>query len=678
MEIKKTACPYDCPDCCGLLVTVENGRAVKVAGDPDHPFTRGTLCPKMAHYERTVHSPKRLTTPLKRVGKKGEGKFIPISWQEAIDTIASRWQEIIRQDGAEAILPYSYAGTMGTLQYSAGHALFFALGATSLERTICAPAKAHGYRALMGRTLPTAPQEAQYSDYIVLWSISMLATDIHFKHDVDIARKQGAKVVCIDTYATKTAKWADEFIRVKPGTDGALALGMLHIINRDRLADDGFIARYVQGWQELKENILPNYTPDKAAAITGIEAGRIERFAHAFARARAPFIRLGSGQSRYGNGAMTSRLITCLPAVVGAYSKKGGGLLTSAAGSNAFDKDIIRRPDMEKNGVRHINMIKLGDVLTDEKLQPAIKSLYVYSSNPACTAPEQDKVMAGLAREDLFTVVHERFMTDTARFADIVLPATSSLEHEDIYYSYGQYVIQRGQQLIPPVGESKSNWQVTQLLAEAMGLTDKLFRQDEIDLVNHFMESTKTSWPLPVDLTALSQGEPAALPLPENYKLDFKTPSGKIEILNPEMEPALPDYFPPHYAQDSGEFILINSPDPRILDSSFNEREELTRSGIMVLQLNPDDASRLNLQTGDHVLAENAQGSAEFVVKISPEIAPLTAVSEGVWWQEYTPRGNTNRLTAARTTDKAAGSTFYDVRINLRPLHKKLDNNPKA
>ena len=668
MEIKKSACPYDCPDCCGLVVTVDKGKALKVEGDTEHPFTRGTLCPKMAHYERTVHSAKRLTTPLKRVGKKGEGKFQPISWDEAIAEIAARWQEIIASDGAEAILPYSYAGTMGTIQYSAGHALFYALGASSLDRTICAPAKGYGYRALMGGTLPTAPQEAQHSDLIILWSISMLATDIHFKHDVDIARKNGAKVICIDTYETKTAQYADEFIRVKPGTDGALALGLLHIIARDKLADEEFIAAFVQGWQELQAEVLPYYTPETVAEITGVGVNIIEAFAHELSNARAPFIRLGSGQSRYGNGAMTSRLITCLPAVLGTYARKGGGMLTSASGSHAFDKDIIRRPDMEKAGVRHINMIKLGEVLTDKNLQPQVKALYVYSSNPACTAPDQNKVMAGLMREDLFTVVHERFMTDTARFADIVLPATTSLEHEDIYYSYGQYVIQRGRQIIPPVGESKSNWQVTQTLAKAMGLTDDFFCQGEIDLVNHIMESTKTCWPLPVDLSKLKAGEPVELPLPQNYKLDFKTPSGKIEILNPKITPALPDYFPPHYASDGGEFILINSPDPRILDSSFNEREELTRSGVMVLQVNPADAARLNLRDGDKVMAENTYGSAEFSLKLSDRVAPGTAVSEGVWWQEYTACGNTNRLLPARTTDKAAGSTFYDARINLHSL----------
>lgn len=666
MSTYKSACPYDCPDCCGLLVTTENEKVIKVEGDPVHPFTRGTLCPKMAHYERTVHSSRRLLTPLKRVGEKSAGEFVPISWQEAIAEIASHWKNIIDQYGAEAILPYSYAGTMGTIQYSAGHALFFALGASSLDRTICAPAKADGYRSLMGGTLPTAPQEAQQSDYIILWSISMLATDIHFKHDVDIARKRGAKIVCVDTYATKTAQYADEFICVKPGSDGALALGMLHVLAQENLVDEEFIARYVQGWQELKVEVLPAYPPEKAAELTGLPAGQIEDFARSFAAARAPFIRLGSGQSRYGNGAMTSRLITCLPAVVGAYAKAGGGLLTSASGSHAFDKDIIRRPDMEKKGIRHINMIKLGDVLTDIDLQPPVKSLFVYSSNPACTAPDQNKVLAGLSREDLFTVVHERFMTDTARYADIVLPATTSLEHEDIYYSYGQYVVQRGKQIIPPVGESRSNWQVAQLLAEAMGVDDEFFRQSETELVEKFIASTDKAWPLPVDKEKLAEGEPVELPLPDAYKLNFKTPSGKIEILNPALERQLPDYLPPHLAEDKEEFILINSPDPRILDSSFNEREELTKGNIMVLMMNPADGQRQHLQDGDAVMAENTQGRAEFTVRLSERVQAGTVVSEGVWWREHTAAGNINLLTHQRTTDKAEGSTFYDVRVNLR------------
>lgn len=665
-EIKPSVCPYDCPDCCGLLITVEDGKAVCVAGDPEHAFTRGTLCPKMAHYERTVHSPKRIMTPLRRIGQKGEGRFSPIGWDEAIEEIARRWHGITKEYGAEAILPYSYAGTMGTIGYSAGHALFYALGATSLDRTICAPAKSRGYRDVMGATLPTAPQEAQHSDMIVLWSISMLATDIHFRHDIEMARKRGAKVYCIDTYRTKTADYADAFLCPRPGTDGALALAILHVLVRDGLADRAFLKEYVQGADELEQKVLPHYTPEAAAAITGVPAADIRAFAHAYGSARAPFIRLGSGQSRYVNGAMTSRLITCLPAFVGAYAKKGGGLLTSASGSHAFDKNIIRRPDLEQRGVRHINMCELGRALNDIDLTPPIKALYIYSSNPACTAPDQNQVLRGLQREDLFTVVHERFLTDTTRYADIVLPATTSLESEDLYYSYGHYTIQRARAVIPPVGESKSNWQTARLLAKAMHLTDPIFAKTEEDLVEALIASTKKAWPLPLTgeaLQRLRDCHPVDLPLPADYKLHFATPSGKIEIKNPRCQPPLPDYLPPH--KNSEPFHLINAPDMRILDSSFNERDELTRDGIMTLLIHPEDAAARGLQDGDPVRARNQRGHAHFTLKLSDCVNRGTLVTEGVWWQAYTKDGNTNRLTSMRLTDKDGGSTFYDVSIDI-------------
>lgn len=671
MEIRKSVCPYDCPDCCGLLIEMENGRAVKVAGDPDHPFTRGTLCPKMAHYERTVYSPLRILTPLRRTGKKGEGRFMPISWEEAISFITDQWKNIIRTNGAESILPYSYAGSMGTIQYSAGHAFFYDLGAASLERTICAPAKACGYQDVMGQTLPTDPQEAQKSDCIILWSISMLATNIHFKHDIDIARAHGAKVYCIDTYRTRTADYADHFIRIRPGTDGALALGMMHVIRRDGLADNAFIAQHVQGWERLCDKILPHYTLGKTADITGVSAATIEELAHAYATAHAPFIRLGSGQSRYGNGAMTSRLITCLPASVGAYAKPGGGLLTSASGSHALDKSIIRRPDKEKPGIRHINMCELGRVLNQKDPASLIKSLYVYSSNPACTAPDQMQVLRGLAREDLLTVVHERFLTDTARYADIVLPATTSLEHSDLYYSYGQYVLERSAAVIAPIGESKSNWQVFSLLAKAMNLPDSFYNQTEEELITALIESTGRFWPLPIDKKKLSAGIPVPLPLPPDYKLDFRTPSGKIEIENPRCQPSLPDYFPPHMNQDPESFSFVNSPDARILDSSFNERNDLLRRHTMELMMHPSDARRLQFIDGQQVQASNAQGRATFTLRITDRTAPGVLVSEGVWWKKHTADGNTNRLTTMRLTDQGGGSTFYDVRINIESAEKQ-------
>lgn len=664
MKIVPTACPYDCPDCCGLLVTVENGKAVKVAGDPAHPFTRGTLCPKMAHYERTVHHPGRLATPLRRTGKKGAGAFAPISWDEAVQEIAERFRAIRKAYGSEAILPYSYAGTMGAVQHNGYHAFFYRLGASNLLRTICAPAKSYGVQAVLGKSFITAPQEAQQSDCVVLWSLSMLATDIHFQHDVKIAKQRGAKIWCIDTYETPTmARTADEGVIMRPGTDGAFALGVLHILVRDHLTDTAFIERYVQGWDELKEKVLPRYTPEVVHELTGVPVERLEAFAHAYGTARAPFIRLGSGFSRYTNGAMAARLITCLPTAVGAFAKAGGGLLSSISSSHAIDRECVYHTDWKRAGTRDINMCELGSVLNDATLAPPVKALFVYSSNPAATAPDQTQVLKGLLREDLFTVVHERFLTDTARYADIVLPATSSLEVDDLYPSYGNYCLQRGRAVIPPVGESKSNWQVACLLAKAMGWDEPFFEQTDTDLVEQLIATTKRRWELPLDLEALRRGEPTPLPLPKDYKLDFRTPSGKIEIVNPQETPALPDFFPP--SGDDAAFFFVNAPDPRILDSSFNEREELTRSHTMELLMHPDDAARLHLTDGQRVTVENARGKAAFTLVITDRTQPGTVVSEGVWSHTVAKGPNTNAVTSQRLTDQAGGSTFYDVKVNV-------------
>ena len=661
MEIRKSVCPYDCPDCCGLLVQVDGNRVIAVKGDPSHNFTRGTLCPKMANYERTVYSDRRLLTPLRRTGKKGAGSFSPISWDEALAEITDRWKDIGKTYGYKAILPYSYAGTMGLIQYRGYHALFNALGASELDRTICAPAKAYGWSAVMGATLPTPPQDAQKSDFIILWSLSMLATNIHFKHDIDIARKNGAKIWCIDTYETKTAQYADHFIRIRPGTDGALALGILHILEKENLIDTDFIKNHVLGWQELSSQVLPRYTLSHTEEITGVPASQISALAHKYARSRAPFIRLGSGLSRYANGAMTVRLICCLPATVGAYGKIGGGMLTSAFGSKAFDKDIVAKSSFRKDQGRVINMCQLGDALLD-RTDPPIKAIYVYSSNPACTAPDQNRVIKGLLREDLFTVVHERFMTDTARYADIVLPATTSLEHDDIYYSYGHYNLQLGRAVIPPFGESRSNFQTACLLAKSMGLKQSFFLQSEEQLIEKIIKHN--IWPLPINEKELLSGNPVELPLSENYKMDFRTPSGRIEILNPREAPELPDFIPPN--GDDGEFWLINAPDPRILDSSFNEREELTRSDIMVLFMHPEDAGRLRLTDGQRVTAWNLRGQADFTLRITERTAPGHVVTEGVWWREHTKGCSVNVLTSQRLTDRAGGSTFYDVCVNIK------------
>lgn len=666
MKTYRSVCPYDCPDCCGLLVGVEQDTVIRVAGNPEHAFTRGTLCPKMVHYEKTIHSAERLRHPLKRVGLKGEGKFTQISWEEAIRTIANRWTRLIDQYGAESIMPYSFAGTMGIVQSTAGRPLFFKLGATTQEHTICSSAKRYGLSAVMGNSMETRPQEMQDSDLIILWSINSVVTNIHSYPDIQAAQKRGAQVWVIDTHVTPTAKWGDDVVIVKPGSDGALALGMLHVIERDGLMNEGFIRDHVSGYDELTDTILAQWTPENAASVTGVSADKIVSMAHLYANARAPFIRLGSGLSRYGNGAMTTRLISALPAVVGAWAVKGGGLLGGTNGGQFLPRDIALRSDFMKPDVRSVNMNQIGEALTELKENP-IRSLFVASSNPAITAPDQNKVIAGLKRKDLFTVVHERFMTDTAKYADIVLPATTSVEHDDIYYSYGHYTLQMGYQLISPIGESKSNWDVMRLLAEAMGEKDPVFsksaRQIALQMVEEATALTSEA------KEQLIYGRPYEVELPRDYKLNFKTESGRIELVSAGDEIPVPDYFEPYGGTE--EFWFINPPDIRILDSSFNEQFDFAKedkpSG-MVLYMNPTDAARKNLDDNTEVIVSNNRGEIKTLLRVSEGVSVGTVVSPGVWWLRNSSdeAASVNVLTTGRPADRAHGSVFYDVKVNVR------------
>ncbi len=665
-RVIRSVCPYDCPDTCGLLVHVENGQAVKVLGDPKHHFTRGTLCPKMVHYERTVHSPLRLTRPLLRNGSKGSGQFRPVDWDEAVDYIVSNWRRIIDRHGAEAILPFSYAGTMGILQRNAGHPFFHRLGASRLERTICSPAKDYGWKTVMGNTLTSHPDEVFHSDLIILWGINAVATNIHFLHGVKKAKQQGAAVWLIDTYETPTAKIADKVFLTRPGSDGALALGIMHVLAGEGLVDRGFIDKYVRGFSELSTEILPCYTPQAVSAITGLPASTIETMAREYAAARAPFIRLGSGLSRYGNGAMTVRTITCLPALVGAWSKPGGGLLASIATGSALDTAAVTREDFMAKPTRIINMNQLGDALTTAA-NPPIMSLYVYHSNPAAVVPDQNAVLTGLSREDLFTVVHERFMTDTAQYADVVLPATTSLEHSDIYRSYGHYGVQRAYPVIPPVGEAKSNWEVFSLLAKALGFKEPFFRQTADRLIDQLL-AKPAPWLASTDITRLKAGEVIELPLPYGYKMHFKTPSGKIEIYNPADNEPLPKYLAPHGGD--APYWLMTATTPIMLNSSFNERDDLVgdkANTCMTLQMNPADAVAKNLFDGQHVVAFNCRGEATFILHVTPRVPTGVVIAEGIWWLNKAPGNRSvNVLTSQRLTDKAAGSTFYDTKVDVR------------
>jgi len=665
-EWKKSVCPYDCPDACGLLLKVEDKTVTAVKGDPAHPYTRGLLCPKMAHYERSIHSPQRLKQPLVRTGKKGAGEFREASWQEAIGIIGQRWRKIIAEYGGEAILPVSYAGTMGLVQRNAGHALFHKLGASRLERTLCSSAKGYGWEAVMGGTLQAEPDEAAASDLILIWGAHTLATNIHFLHPVRQAKSKGAKVWVIETHITETARLiADRTVLVRPGTDGALALGIMHELQRLGMLDGDFLDRWVSGFDRLAADVLPRYSPAKVAAITGVSATVVTELGEAYGKAAAPFIRQGSGLYRYGNGAMTARLISCLPALVGAYAKPGGGTLGDLSTSSVFNTSVITREDFIDKPTRIVSINRLGEALTGGVSEPPIMGLYVYHSNPASVYPDQNSVLRGLSREDLFTVVHERFMTDTALYADIVLPATTSAEHDDAYRSYGHYGLQRVTACIPPLAAAKSNWETFCLLAGEMGFDEPIFRQSVAELLDQLFEKPG-SWLAQVDWQKLQAGEPVTLPLPENYKMQFRTASGRIEIVNPRETPELPDWFPPYGG--SGEFYLMTAPSLYSLNSSFNESTELVaKKGPMSLTMNPLDAERLSLMDGQRVLAYNELGEVTFVLKIADSAPGGVVVADGVSWLRDAPgRRTINALTSQRLTDRGKGSTFYDTKVDVR------------
>lgn len=666
MKEYKSVCPYDCPDACGLIVSVDNNKVISVRGDRAHAFTRGTLCPKMAHYEKVIHSPLRLKSPMKRVGKKGigEDQYTRISWDEALDAIVNNFKETIDTYGSESILRYSYAGTMGVIQSPAADYFFRCIGATDQDRGICSPAKQAGFRSVYGDTLAIKPQEAQHSDLIVLWGINATATDVHILHDVNIAKKKGARVWIIDTHKTYTFSQAHEHIYVKPGSDGALALGMLHIIHRDGLADIDFIKKHVQGYDELVKEVLLDFTPGKAAEICGVSVERMTEFAHAYAKSKAPFIRLGSGLSRYGNGAMTCRAINALPAVVGAWQYPGGGLLSSASGSKFIGKDVMQQAHVHAPAKRLMPMIKLGEMLTNPE-RVGVHSLYVFSSNPAITAPNQNVVRKGLMRNDLFTIVHERFFTDTCKYADIILPATTSVEHDDIYNSYGHYTIGTGYKLIDPVGESRSNWQVIAELAKRMGLEDAFFNLSERELIEQIVHTSSRISKRDQEL--ILNGEPVEMTVPENYKMDFKTPSGKIELYNPQDVEPLIRYMPPY--GDNAPFWLIIGNDIRILDSSFCELD-FNDPELMKLRIHPEDAKMYNINDGAEVEIYNNRGSVKIKAYYDDEVQRGTLVTLGVWWQSQSsdPHVAINALTAARPTDQGWGSTFYDVQVHIRNL----------
>ena len=677
-----SVCPHDCPSQCALEVTVESGRITDVTGDPRHPFTRGVICGKVHDYAERVYGSTRVATPLRRVGPKGEGRFEPIGWDAAVDEIAHRWRRIIAQWGAEAILPFSYGGTLGLVQYWAGHPLFHALGASRLDRTICVSTAYAGWRATLGSVTGNDSEQMADSDLVVLWGINASHTHINAMTLVKQARRRGAFVVCIDPYRTQTARLADRHLMPRPGTDGALALGVMHVLIGEGRVDHDYIQRATLGFAALAHHVK-QYDPDRVAEITGLAAADVVDFARRYGATRAAFIRVGIGLSRHDNGGMTCRTIACLPALTGAYAHPAGGALLSSSNAFGLRSDALERADLApKPAPRVINMIQLGRALTDPALRPPVKALYVYNANPATVLPNQELVRQGLGREDLFTVVHEQHLTDTTDYADLVLPATTSMEHTDLYKSYGHFYLQLARPVIAPEGESRSNWDVTRRLARAMGLRDPHFAKDEDDLIRETLASGDASV-AGITLERLEAERSVRLRVGRPY-LPFAdgapTPSGKVEFVSETLaragQPALPTYVPlvegPGHAELLRRYPLqcIVPPNRFFLNSSFSQSERMRRRqrGPAVL-LHPDDAAARSIRSGDAVLVRSARGQARFTAELSEDTRAGVAVVEGIWWSKHQPGGRgVNALTDDRTADMGGGPALHSNLVQVERL----------
>jgi anaerobic selenocysteine-containing dehydrogenase len=674
-----------------MIVTVDSSerRAVKLRGDDAHPFTRGFLCRKVNHYLDRVYHPERLLHPLRRVGPKGQGRFERIGWSDAIHHIAERLRTVIREHGPQAILPYSYAGTMGKVQGSSLDRRFFhRIGASLLDRTICATAGSVGCEVTLGAGKRAAvdPERAVDCRYIVNWGSNTVVTNTHFWAIQHEARKRGARIVTIDPFRSATAEKSDWWLPIRPGTDAALALGVMHILFRQGLQDQSYLDTYCLGGAELKARVLAEYPPETVAAITGLTVDQIERFALEYGRSKELFggpalIRLNYGLQRHGGGAMAVRTICCLPAITGDWRHPGAGALLSTSKEFPFDGPALERPDLIPPGTRTINMVQLADALHGEVGGPPVQVMIVYNSNPAAVAPDQSRVVSGLKRDDLFTVVLEHFLNDTARYADIVLPATMQLEHWDIHSSYGHLYVQANPPAIPPPGETKPNTEIFRLLAAAMGFERELFASTDEELCRLSMKPTGGFEGITFD--ELRDGTPKRLNLSEDWapyaKGNFGTPSGKCHLFSPSEAAAgrdpLPHYIPPHEDPQTRPELaakyplqLITPPDPAFLNSTFVEIEHLRKQAAEpTVEIHRDDAAARSIADGDRVTIRNDRGRFQAKASVGENVKPGVVVTQGCWWSRYTSDGqNHNALTSTALTDQGGGATFFDNLVEVQ------------
>ena len=692
------ACPHDCPDTCGTLVEVvaEDGqrRAVGFRGDPDHPITDGWVCGKVRPYLEHVYHPDRLTTPLRRVGPKGSGQFAPITWDEAIHEIGERWRSIIATHGAEAILPYSYSGTLGLVQMTVTNGRFWnRLGASQLERAICGDAAQYAVERTLGARWAVPYDDTTHSQTIIVWGHNPASTAPHFMPYLKDAQRRGGTVVVIDPKRTRTARTADWHVAPRPGTDGALALGLAHVIVSEGLHAEAWLAAHTVGWPALRAR-LADFPPGRVADLCGLPVEDVLRLARLYATATPSLIKIADGLQRNPMGGQTTRAICALPAITGQYGRRGGGLAYSTSGYFQWDGAAIDKWDECPPPGRVVNMNRLGAALLGEADDPPIMSLYVYGSNPVATAPNSGAIVRGLLRDDLFTVVHELFATDTADYADIVLPATSNLEQADLHKAYGHTLLRYNHAAIPPLGQSKSNWDVMRLLAAEMGFDEPWLQQDVDAVIDEVLTASAARSPFLAGITLArlkAEGQVALNVGPDAPFADgrFPTPSGKVELyserLAAEGQDPLPNYSgvwddgAPSPEQPRGPRVpaealdLITPAAHHFVTSSFgNGRSQLRGEGEPTIEIHPSDAAARGIRHGDLVLVENGRGSVTLRAVVSDGVRPgVVAAAKGRWPKRGDARGDrrsVNWTTSDALGDFAGQSTFHSNRVWLKAI----------
>lgn len=664
------ACPHDCPDTCALVTTVQDGVAIKLQGNSEHRHTGGVLCTKVSRYiERNDH-PERLVQPLKRSGPKGSGRFEPVTWEKALDDIAQRLQAV-KGNNPEKIVPYSYAGTMGLVQgESMDRRFFHKLGASLLDRTICSTAGGEALSFTLGGKVGMRVEFFAEARLILIWGSNSIASNLHFWRHAQAAKRAGARLVCIDPRKTETADKCDEHVALLPGTDAALAFALMHELIANDWLDHDYLERHTLGWAQLRERAL-QWPPSRAAAVCGVPEAQIVALARAYGTTKPAAIRLNYGMQRVHGGGNAARAIACLPALVGAWRQRAGGLLLSSSGLFPVDRAALQRPDLlAGRNPRTINMSTIGDALLDTA--NPIEALVVYNSNPVAVAPDSGRVVAGFAREDLFTVVLEQFQTDTADYADYVLPATTQLEHWDIHTSYGHTDVLLNRPAVAPRGQARSNAWVFRELARRMGFDEPCFSDDDEALCRSAFA------PGAIDFEELQAQGFTSLKLPDAPYAEgnFPTPSGRCEFFSTRLaaqgQDGLPDHVPNHEPTGSSEefpLAMISPPARNFLNSTFvNVRSLRAIEGEPLLEINEADAAARGIRDGATVRVFNRRGEHRCRAEVSARARPGVVHGMGIWWRKLGLDGtNVNQLTSQRLTDIGRGPTFYDCLVQVEP-----------